>query len=64
MFPTRDGGTWQKADPFMFLSSLLATLAAFSGRRPQQPNFDGLLDELYAIWPLDADELQSARRPC
>jgi hypothetical protein len=48
----------------MFLSSILATLAALSGRRPQQPSFDGLLDELYAIWPLDADELELARRPC
>ena len=48
----------------MFLSSLLATLAAFSRGRPQQPSFDGLLDELYAIWPLDADEMELARRPC
>ncbi len=48
----------------MFLSSILATLAAFSGRRPQPPSFEGLLDELYAIWPLDADEMELARRPC
>ena len=48
----------------MFLSSILATLAAFSGRRPQPPSFEGLLDELYAIWPLDADEVELVRRPC
>lgn len=64
MPPCRGGGTCQKAGLFMFLSSLLAALTAISGRRPQPPSFDGLLDELYAIWPLDADEMEPARRPC
>lgn len=48
----------------MLLIPFAAPLAALADRGlrlltgcpPQPPSFDGLLDELFARWPLDADE--------
>ena len=33
-------------------------LRLLTGLPPASPNFDGLLDELYASWPLDARETE------
>jgi hypothetical protein len=42
------------------LSNLAAlaerTLRWLSGRPPEPPSFEGLIDELFAAWPLDAVE--------
>lgn len=48
----------------MLLSPFAAILAALADRAlrlltgcpPAPPSFDGLLDELFRSWPLDADE--------
>ncbi|WP_176559252.1 hypothetical protein [Rubellimicrobium roseum] len=50
----------------MFLTSLVATLAALPLSRAQgldddPPSFAGILDELFDVWPLDADEEREVR---
>lgn len=55
----------------MLLSPFAAILADLADRAlrwlvgcpPEPPRFDGLLEELYAAWPLDADEVHSAPVP-
>ena len=36
-------------------------LRHLTGCPPAPPSFDGLLDELFASWPLDADEMEDPR---
>ena len=51
----------------MFVTSLVAALASlstprFRARRAEaQPDLEGILDELFAVWPLGADEEQEVR---
>jgi hypothetical protein len=51
----------------MFVTSLLAALASVATVRPQmrrrdsQPDPGGILDELFAVWPLDAEEERLVR---
>jgi hypothetical protein len=44
----------------MFLASLVTALSripqGWGLRRPAQPRFEGLLDELFEAWPLDPEE--------
>lgn len=51
--------------PFAAILADLAdrALRLLTGDRPEPPRFDGLLDELYATWPLDASEVHSAPVP-
>lgn len=53
----------------MLLSPIAPFLAALADRAlrlltgcpPAPPSFDGLLDELFARWPLDAEEVGTPR---
>lgn len=53
----------------MLLSPIAAFLAALADRGlrlltgcpPEPPSFEGLLDELFTRWPLDADEMADDR---
>ena len=54
----------------MLLSSLVSFLAASVGRGPwagrvgrgsAQPSFEGILEELFAVWPLDPEEEREVR---
>ncbi len=51
----------------MFLTSLVATLAAISSPRTRirgddrPPSFTGILDELFAVWPLEPEEEDEVR---
>jgi hypothetical protein len=51
--------------PFAAILAKLAdrALRLLTGCPPEPPRFVGLLDELYAAWPLDAHEVQSAPVP-
>lgn len=37
-------------------------LRLLTGCPPAPPSFDGLLDELFARWPLDAEEIDGGTR--
>ncbi|WP_176556267.1 hypothetical protein [Rubellimicrobium rubrum] len=51
----------------MFMTSLVAALASLSAprfrarRTETQPDLEGILDELFAVWPLGAEEEQDVR---
>jgi len=51
----------------MFLTSLVATLAALSSSRVRAggnvtpPSFAGILDELFSVWPLEPEEEDAVR---
>jgi hypothetical protein len=46
----------------MLLCSLAAILSAFTRRRADPVCFDGILDELFEAWPVEAWEEQGALR--